>query len=287
MKGAISMKKIAVIGLGLMGASIAKAYKKNGSYTIYAYDKDPSVLSFSKISETADETLTDENIGECETVFVALYPKDAINFLESKAKLINKNALVIDTCGTKRKVCEKGFESAEKYGFTFAGGHPMAGVQFSGIKYSRADMFEDASMIIVPKAYDDITLFERIKKALEPLKLRKITITTAEEHDKIIAYTSQLAHVVSSAYIKSPTSKKQNGFCGGSFRDMTRVATLNANMWTQLFLENKENLSTEIGNIIEELAKFKKAIDDDNDEYLYSLLCEGNKCKQESEENNK
>lgn len=275
--------KIAVIGLGLIGASIAKAYKQNEGYTIYAYDKDSSTLSFSKISETTDETITDENLGECEMVFIALYPKDAIEFLESKAKFINKDALVIDTCGTKRNVCKKGFEVAKKYGFTFIGGHPMAGVQFSGIKYSRANMFEDASMIIVPPTYDDITLFEKIKKALKPLKLRKITITTPEEHDKIIAYTSQLAHVVSSAYIKSPTSKKQNGFTGGSFRDMTRVATLNATMWTQLFLENKENLSFELGNIINELVKFKNAIDENDGDYLYSLLEEGSKCKEESE----
>ena len=274
---------IGIIGLGLIGGSFAKAFKQNSSNMIFGYDSDKSSMSYARLSETVDETLNDENIGECDLIIIALYPDAAISFLNSKAALIKKDALIIDTCGTKRKVCKACFEIAEKYGFIFAGGHPMAGTQFSGIKYSRADLFIGSSMIIVPPSFDDIILLDRIKSALLPAGFGKITLSTAENHDKIIAYTSQLAHVVSNAYIKSKTAEKHHGFSAGSYKDMTRVATLNDDMWSQLFLENRDNLSSEIDCLINSLSEYKKALDANDADTLRRLLRDGTECKQRAD----
>ncbi len=276
---------VGIIGLGLIGGSFAKAFKENSDAIVFGHDTDKATVSYAWLSEMIDGTLTDENIGECELLIIALYPGDAVNFIKEKAHLINKKTLVIDACGTKRSVCEAGFAAAREHGFTFVGGHPMAGIQFSGIKHSRGDLFKGASMIVIPPAYDDITLFERIKNALVPARFGKLTISDAQKHDKIIAYTSQLAHVVSSAYIKSEGAEVHHGYSAGSYKDMTRVATLNETMWTQLFLENRENLSEELGKLIAELSKYKEALDGNDPDTLKDLLREGRECKAKAEQN--
>ena len=175
----------------------------------------------------------------------------------------------------KRGVCEVGFDLAKRFGFTFVGGHPMAGTQFSGIKHSRADLFNGASMIIVPPDFGDIALLDKIKHLLFPLQLGKITLSTAEHHDDVIAYTSQLAHIVSSAYIKNKNAENHVGFSAGSYKDMTRVATLNEKMWTELFLLNKDNLAGEIDELISSLSKYSKALKSGDEKALYALLSEG------------
>lgn len=267
--------KTAVIGLGLIGGSIAKAYKSASLNEVYGYDKDPSTLSYAKLSETIDDVLTDELLTQCELVFIALYPGDTVDFLRRKANFFGKNTVVIDTCGVKRGICEVGFDLAKRFGFTFVGGHPMAGTQFSGIKHSRADLFNGASMVIVPPDFGDIALLDKIKHLLFPLQLGKITISTAEHHDGVIAYTSQLAHIVSSAYIKNKNAENHVGFSAGSYKDMTRVATLNEKMWTELFLLNKDNLAGEIDELISSLSKYSKALKSGDEKALYALLSEG------------
>ena len=274
---------VAIIGLGLIGGSFAKAFKQNSNSSVFGYDRDASAISYAKLSETINDVVTEDTLSECDLVIIALYPDDAIEFMNKNAKIFKKDALVIDACGTKQKVCEAGFEIAKENGFVFVGGHPMAGIQFSGIKYSRADLFVGSSMIIVPPCNDDIRLFDRIKTALAPAGFGKLTFTTAKRHDEIIAYTSQLAHVVSNAYIKSETAVTHHGFSAGSYKDMTRVATLNENMWTQLFMENKENLSRELGNLIEELSKYKKALDENDKDGMMELLREGRECKERAD----
>ena len=208
--------KIAIIGLGLIGGSLAKAFKAYTDNRVYGCDADAATLAYAKLSETIDEPLTDEILPECDLVLVALYPNATIRVLSEKAPLIKKGALVIDTCGTKRKVCAACFALAETYGFTFVGGHPMAGIQFSGIKYSRADLFKGASMILVPPHLDDMAFLTGMKTLFLPLGFSKVVLTTPEKHDEIIAFTSQLAHIVSSAYIKSDTAKLHHGFSAGS-----------------------------------------------------------------------
>lgn len=271
--------KTAIIGLGLIGGSLAKAFKARSENTVYGADLDHDTLTYAKLSETIDEVLTEETLKECKLIIIALYPDATVKWLESNAHLISKEAIVIDTCGTKRAVCKAGFETAKKHGFTFIGGHPMAGTQFSGIKYSRADLFKGASMVIVPEHLDNMALLEEIKELLAPAGFGKITPSTADEHDKIIAFTSQLAHVVSSAYIKSDTANVHHGFSAGSYKDMTRVATLNEQMWATLFLENSENLVHELDSIINALDEYRTAIKNNDREKLVELLHDGCVCK--------
>lgn len=271
--------KIAIIGLGLIGGSLAKAFKTFTDNEVYGFDTDHATLAYAKLSEAVDDTLTDDILPECDLVITALYPDATIQALTEKAPLIKKGALVIDTCGTKRKVCKAGFALAEKYGFTFVGGHPMAGTQFSGIKYSRADLFKGASMILVPPHLDDMAFLTGMKALFLPLGFATVTVTTPEKHDEIIAFTSQLAHIVSSAYIKSDTAKLHHGFSAGSYKDMTRVATLNDTMWTELFLENRDNLLHEIDSIIAALTDFRSSLAADDSEKLSELLREGTRDK--------
>ena len=270
---------IAIIGLGLIGGSFAKAYKTKAGNRVFGADTDRETLSYAMLSETIDGVVTDEKLKECELVILALYPDETVKYLKDKASFISKDAIVIDTCGTKRVVCEKCFAIAKEHGFTFVGGHPMAGIQFSGIKYSRADLFKGASMIVVPEKLDDIWFMEKIKNMLSPMEFGHITIGNAKEHDEIIAFTSQLAHIVSSAYIKSDTAKKHHGFSAGSYKDMTRVATLNEEMWSELFLQNADNLTHELDNIIDALSEYRKAISEQNKGALTELLKDGSRCK--------
>ena len=265
---------VGICGLGLIGGSMAKAYKAAG-HTVYGFDANNTTLGYAQVASIIDGVLDDSTIKNCELIFVALYPKASIEYLISVAPLISNNAVVIDLCGTKKQICEVGFNLANQYGFTFVGGHPMAGTHFSGIKYSRDNLFKNAPMVIVPPSYDDIFFLDNIKKLLAPAGFSKISVTTAEEHDELIAFTSQLAHVVSNAYVKSPTAKKHRGFSAGSYKDMTRVAWLNEYMWSELFLENREPLLYEIDTIINSLTEYKKAIEDNDLERLTSLLRDG------------
>lgn len=273
--------KIAVIGLGLIGGSFAKAFKTFTDHTVYGYDADQATLAYAKLSEAVDEDLTDELLSEADLLLLSLYPETTVRILEEKAPLLKKGALVVDTCGTKRKVCAVGFSLAEKHGFTFVGGHPMAGTQFSGIKYSRAELFKGASMILVPPHLDDMSFLTAVKSIFMPLGFGKVTVTTPEKHDAIIAFTSQLAHIVSSAYIKSDTAALHHGFSAGSYRDMTRVATLNDTMWTELFLENRDNLVGELDSILAALSAYRTALADNDAQRLSALLREGTEAKAE------
>ena len=273
---------VGVVGLGLIGGSIAKGYKAAG-HTVYVCNRTESVADQAIASGAADGKLTPETIPLCDIIIISLYPEASISWLQSNARFIRKDGLVTDACGTKRLICEKCFPIAEEYGFVFFGAHPMAGTHFSGFAYSRADMFTGAPLVVVPPRFDDEALIRRIKDAVAPLGFGKIEITTAEKHDRMIAYTSQLAHVVSNAYIKSPSSYSHDGFSAGSFRDLTRVAWLNENMWTELFLENRDFLSWEIGFIIDRLAEYKTALDDNDAETLCRLLRDGRVAKEMSE----
>lgn len=254
---------VGIAGLGLIGGSIAKAYK-NGGHTVYGFDIDNSVLGFAKLWGAIDGTLDKNNISLCDCIFIAVYSGAAISYLESIAPMVSARTLIIDCCGTKRVVCAACFAIAEKNGFTFIGGHPMAGTQYSGFGHSNATLFSGCSMIIVPPRLDDITMINNIKILLEPLHLKKITVTTAEKHDEIIAFTSQLAHIISNAYIKSPTAQAHFGYSAGSYKDLTRVACLNEEMWTELFLENKDNLIKELDTFINSLTGYREALAEKN-----------------------
>ena len=273
---------VGVVGLGLIGGSLAKTYHEAG-WTVYGYDLNESVSRFAELEGTLTAVLDSKNIKKCDLIHIAVTPDAACNWLEQHGSEIAKTTMVIDDCGTKRKVVECGMRVAAQYGFTYAGGHPMAGTHLSGYKNSRATMFQNASMIIVPPTHDDILLLDRIKSLLEPMQLKRVVFTSANDHDSMIAFTSQLPHVVSNAFIKSPSAQQHKGYSAGSFRDLTRVAWLNENMWTELFLENKDNLLREIHTLINNLTQYADAMEADDATALCALLRDGRIAKELSD----
>jgi prephenate dehydrogenase len=271
---------IGIIGLGLIGGSFAKAYKAAG-HTVYASEIDKSTLDFAVLSGAVDAPLVDDTLGRCDLILIALYPQAAIEFLDKTARHIQGSATVIDCCGTKKNICAAGFKAASRYGFTFVGGHPMAGTEHSGFKHSKENMFKGASMIIVPPVYDDIMFLDKIKTLLAPAEFGRLTVTTAEKHDVMIAFTSQMAHLVSNAFIKSPTVLEHQGFSAGSYKDLTRVAWLNERMWAELFLENKDNLLHELDLFLASLKEYRDALQKEDTKKLQSLLLDGKRLKEE------
>lgn len=269
-----------IVGLGLIGGSFAKAYHEKG-HRVLAWNRNRSVYEFAVMSGAVDAELNEESIGQCDIVLVALYPQAAIEYLERMGPYIGKKPVVIDCCGTKRVVCAACFPLAEKYGFTYLGGHPMAGTHNSGFKYARASLYRGAPMVIVPPSFDDIRLLGRVKELLAPAEFGRISVTGAEKHDEMIAFTSQLAHVVSNAYIKSPTALAHKGFSAGSYKDMTRVAWLNPQMWAELFLENRDYLAQELDGLIGRLMEYRAAMEAEDLPELVRLLDEGRKRKEE------
>lgn len=269
-----------IVGLGLIGGSLAKAYTEAG-HEVFAFDKDESVLSFAQLNGTVAAPLGKENIATCDIVLVAIYPEAAICYLREMAAHIGQKPMVIDCCGTKRVVCSAIFPLAEKFGFTYLGGHPMAGTHNSGFKYARSNLFHGAPMVLVPPRFDDIGLLQRAKDLLLPVGFGKFSVTTAEAHDEMIAFTSQLAHVVSNAYIKSPTAGSHKGFSAGSYKDMTRVAWLNPQMWAELFLENRDYLMRELDILMENLTAYRNALENEDLESLVALLDAGRRRKEE------
>ena len=273
---------VGVVGLGLIGGSFCKAYKASDkNNTVYAWNRTETVTGMAKMQGVIDGELNDDNLGECDLVILSLYPEASIAWIREHAAAFNKNGIVTDACGTKRVICEAVFPLAREAGFTFVGCHPMAGTKFSGMAYSKADMYEGAPMVIVPPSFDDIDLLDRVKKLFEPCGFGSYHVAHADEHDRMIAFTSQMPHLVSNAYIKSPTARAHEGFSAGSYKDMTRVAWLNPVMWSQLFLENKDYLIFEIENLQKELEKYKKALTEDNGDELTKLLDEGRRIKEE------
>ena len=214
-------------------------------------------------------------------MLLCVYPGACKAYLEQNGAYIGTRPMVVDTCGTKRGVVSACMPLAAQYGFTFVGGHPMAGTQYSGYKYSKANMFSGAPMVIVPPVFNDIELLAHVKELLKPAGFAKITVTTAEQHDKMIAFTSQLAHVVSNAYVKSPCVKAHKGISAGSYKDMTRVAWLNPEMWAELFIENADNLTEELDILIDSLEEYREAIGAGDREKLVKLLEEGKRKKEE------
>lgn len=276
--------RVGIISLGLMGGSFAKAFAAAG-VEVYGRDISEDVLEMAEI-ETIKGELTDEIVPTCELIVLAGYPKVAISELKRIAPLVSPGAIVMDTGGVKKVICDACFPVAENYPFTFVGCHPMAGTQYSGFAHARANMFHGAPLVIVPPKMDDferLDLLERMKQLLAPLGFATFTLTTAERHDEIIAFTSQLAHVVSNAYVKSPEAKVHKGFSAGSYKDLTRVARLNPDMWTELFLEDADNLSREIGCLIGHLQEYKDAIDARDSKHLRELLADGDHRKREIE----
>lgn len=273
--------KIGIVGLGLIGGSLARAIKANTAHTVWGTDLQRPVVYRAKLLEVIDEELTEDRVGSCDIVILAIYPRDTVEWVRTHAAVIQRGAVVVDCAGVKRAVCEPCWEMAEQNGFTFIGGHPMEGVAKLGFENSRRDMFVNASMILVPHRDLDIETMKKVKDVFDAIGFTRYEIATPEKHDRIIALTSQLAHVVSSAYVKSPTAHEHRGFSAGSFRDMTRVAFLNEAMWAELFLLNREDLHREITGLIGRLQEYDDALTAGDEAKMAELLRQGREIKAE------
>ena len=271
---------VGILGLGLIGGSMARAYAKAG-HNVFAADHDQSIFDFAQLAGVVSNPLDATTIAQCDLIILSIYADASATWLENNAEHISKHTIVIDCCGVKADICRRCFPLAKKYGFTFVGGHPMAGSHKSGFKYSRSNLFQGAPMVIVPAKYDDPELLYRIKELLEPCGFKSYSITTAAAHDEMIAFTSQMPHIISNAFIKSPTAASHKGFSAGSYNDLTRVAWLNPQMWTELFLSNKEHILKELSVYIDSLNDYKHAIENNDADKLCRLLDEGRKRKEE------
>lgn len=278
--------KIAIIGLGLIGGSMAKAIKKNTKYPLYAYDINKAAVSAAIQQEAIDGGFDLDELCTFDLVILGLYPDVTIDFVKKYAENFKKGAVVIDTCGVKNTVVEACERVLNENGVFFLGCHPMAGREYSGFEYSLDNLFEKASFIYTPTENTPEAVVRFVTNFAKEIGFLRCTKATPKEHDEVIAFTSQLAHVVSSAYIKSPSLVKQFGFSAGSFKDLTRVAKLNEGMWTTLFLMNKEPLVEEIDHIIYHLKEYREAIANDDEKTLCELLKNGRKLKEYSNDKN-
>ncbi|MGI6755378.1 MAG: prephenate dehydrogenase [Atopobiaceae bacterium] len=277
--------RMGIVSLGLMGGSFAKALHQAGR-EVYAWNRTRKTLEFAML-DSVDGEITEDTLPTLEMIVLAGYPQAAIDWLKENAALISPGAIVIDTVGVKQVICDTCFDVAKDYAWHFVGCHPMAGTQYSGYAHARANMFHKAPMVVVPPPnltdLERLDLLDRVEQLLQPLQFGQFTYTTAAHHDEVIAFTSQLAHVVSNAYVKSPSAQVHKGFSAGSYKDLTRVARLNAPMWTELFLDDADNLSREIGILIDNLQQYKDAIDQRDADRLEQLLAEGDRRKREVE----
>lgn len=275
---------IAVVGLGLIGGSICKALKANTFHHIMGIDTDGETIRKALEAGAIDEEISVEKLGEANLTIVALYPMAIVDFVKENADRFKKGSIVMDICGIKSYIVKNCTPVLDEKGVIFIGTHPMAGTEHSGFDYSDGDLFRKASFIITPSENTPQIAIDLVSTLGACMNFGKVVIATPEQHDRNIAYTSQLAHVVSNAYVKSPSLFHADGFSAGSFLDLTRVAYLNEEMWSGLFLCNKEALLFEINNIIHSLSEYRDAMENDDIATLKELLKVGRERKEKSME---
>ena len=270
---------VGIVGLGLIGGSLAKSTKSRTAHTVWGADLNPESMMLARMCGAIDAPLTDENLPQCDLILVAIRPQAAINWVTEHAALISPSAILVDMCGVKRNVVEAIAPIAKERGFSYIGGHPMAGRERWGFTAASDDLFVGASMILTPDDRTDMLLLESLKAFFLDIGFGTLTFSTPEEHDRIISFTSQLAHIVSSAYIKSPEAQRRRGFSAGSFRDMTRVARLDEDMWTELFLADADFLTGELKTLIGHLEEYLGALESRDADTLRALLKDGREKK--------
>lgn len=270
---------IGIVGLGLMGGSFGRAICKSGEHNVFGYDVNEQVMLKAQLLKAINQPLTKENANQLDVLIVAVFSRKFKEVVQEFLPFLKDQAIVIDFCGIKRTIISQMQELNKLYpNIFFIGGHPMAGREFSGIEHSQCNLFNKASMILVP-IKEDIFVESKLKNLFLSIGCDKVVITDAKTHDKNIAYTSQLCHIVSSSFIKSPTAEKHFGFSAGSYKDMTRVARMNADMWAELVLDNSDYVVEELDIIINNLNEFKNAIASKNGKKVKELFEEGNNKK--------
>lgn len=270
---------VGIVGLGLIGGSMAKSIKNRTAHTVYGADLNAETMTMARMCGAIDAPLTAENLPECDLVLVAIRPGAAVEWVRQNAARISKSAILVDLCGVKRTVVEAITPIAAEHGFAYIGGHPMAGRERGGFTAATDDLYAGASMILTPDARTDMQLLETLKAFFLDIGFAALAFSTPAEHDRIIAFTSQLAHITSSAYVKSPEAQKRRGFSAGSFQDMTRVARLDEDMWTELFLDDADYLTSELEVLVGHLTEYLDALKARDSARLRALLKEGRELK--------
>ena len=270
---------VGIVGLGLIGGSMAKSIKNRTAHTVYGADLNAETMTMARMCGAIDAPLTAENLPECDLVLVAIRPGAAVEWVRQNAARISKSAILVDLCGVKRTVVEAITPIAAEHGFAYIGGHPMAGRERGGFTAATDDLYAGASMILTPDARTDMQLLETLKAFFLDIGFAALTFSTPAEQDRIIAFTSQLAHITSSAYVKSPEAQKRRGFSAGSFQDMTRVARLDEDMWTELFLDDADYLTSELEVLVGHLTEYLDALKARDSARLRALLKEGRELK--------
>jgi len=272
-------KNIVIVGLGLIGGSLAKAFQKYSECSVVGIDRDKSVLKAALEIGAIDKIGTDDDIRSADVLYLCLYPQADIDFVTAHLSLIRPGCLVTDTCGIKSAICSKLPQIAAENGFSFVGGHPMAGKEQNGFSASDADLFLGASYLIVPCGAPAQAV-DLLKAIAVELGFGGTVVTTPEHHDSMIAFTSQLPHVLACAYVMSPRCPEHNGYSAGSYRDVSRVANINETLWTELFIDNKTHLTEELDTLIGHITEIKDAVARSDAETLRSLLRQGRLVKE-------
>lgn len=271
---------VLIIGLGLIGASLAKTLKKNTNHTILGWNRTESVAKRALEEHVIDRTGPLEELLPCADItFINFYPNAIVPFIKKYRDFFKKNSIVTDSCGIKTKICRE-LEN-EKFDFYFIGAHPMAGREVSGYDNSLANLFDEASFICTPYSDTPRNKTDALVGLAQEMGFARTVVTTPEHHDEMIAFTSQIAHVLACSYVLSPLAPNHSGYSAGSYRDVSRVARINADMWTELFIDNKDALVREIDDLVSNLMKFKYCIVNEDADALHDLMEKGNKIKEE------
>ena len=267
--------KVLVVGIGLIGGSIAKTIKKNSDWTVLGYDLNENSINDALSLGAIDAVWDKVSPCDADLTVLCLSPKACVDFLIENIALLKKNSVVTDVCGIKSWIVENCEKICEQNGLHFVGGHPMAGKERSGFKNSDENLFNRASYIITPTSNTYENALKIVEKYIKTLKAAKITVSSPANHDRVIAFTSQMPHVIAGSYVKSDTCCLRHGFSAGSFKDVSRVATVDENLWSELFLQNKDMLLNELSSFIDSLTEYKTALLNDDVDSLKSIIKDG------------
>lgn len=274
--------KIIIAGLGLIGGSFARSIKKFTDHHVIGIDSDDSSLDMALAMESIDEVIPVDRMDllkKGDLIIVALPPHEIVKFILDNVKNFRSGSIVTDVCGVKEHILNSVAMPLEEANVDFIGSHPMAGTEFSGFAFSNSNMFHGASYLLTPSENAKLESIEMLRELALNIGFQNVIVTDPQTHDKAIAYTSQLAHIVSNSYIRSTTLPKEKGFSANSFLDMTRVALLDPNTWSELFILNKENLISEIDQLTEHIGELRNAIASENRIEIKNLLCKGRDLK--------
>lgn len=253
--------KIAIIGMGLIGGSFYKAFLK-AEQEVAGFDRDDPV-----------------DVKEADIVIVATHPRTAIEVITAHAGEFKDGAIVVDTCGIKKPIMEAVAPLAKGARWRFCGGHPMAGKEYSGFRNSDPALFSGASMILVPGEGIDDEALALLEDLFRQVGFKRMVLAEAARHDEMIAYTSQLCHIVSSAFLRDELAPSHEGFSAGSFRDMIRVGAPDPYLWSELFLDNSAALMPVLNRFIGRLTAMRDAIAANDRDAIWTQLSEGRPIK--------